>query len=107
MTLFCPNCTNLLVVEQGGSTFFKCNTCPYKFEITQPIIQNCEVKKKEEDAVMGEEQWKNAQTTNITCEKCGNGKAFFFQIQIRSADEPMTTFYRCTNFDCGYQWRDG
>jgi len=26
------------------------------------------------------------------------------QIQIRSADEPMTTFYKCTK--CSYQWRE-
>ena len=26
------------------------------------------------------------------------------QIQIRSADEPMTTFYRCTNAKCANQW---
>ena len=29
------------------------------------------------------------------------------QIQIRSADEPMTTFYKCANFKCGWQWREG
>ena len=26
--------------------------------------------------------------------KCGNGRAYFRQMQTRSADEPMTTFYR-------------
>lgn len=25
---------------------------------------------------------------------CGNDRAYYFQLQIRSADEPMTTFYR-------------
>ena len=29
------------------------------------------------------------------------------QIQIRSADEPMTTFYRCTNMKCNFIWREG
>lgn len=28
------------------------------------------------------------------CPKCANVKAFFMQIQTRSADEPMTTFYK-------------
>ena len=26
-----------------------------------------------------------------TCPKCDNGRAYFYQLQIRSADEPMTT----------------
>ena len=29
-------------------------------------------------------------------EGCGGGEAFFYQVQIRSADEPMTTFYKVT-----------
>ena len=32
----------------------------------------------------------------VACKKeCGNERAFYMQLQIRSADEPMTTFYRC------------
>ncbi len=27
-------------------------------------------------------------------ENCDGAKAFFYQVQIRSADEPMTTFYK-------------
>ena len=27
-------------------------------------------------------------------EGCDGDKAFFYQVQIRSADEPMTTFYK-------------
>jgi len=31
----------------------------------------------------------------VTCEKCEHGRAYFYQLQIRSADEPMTT---CKHF---------
>jgi DNA-directed RNA polymerase III subunit RPC11 len=32
----------------------------------------------------------------VDCPKeCGSDRAFFMQIQIRSADEPSTTFYKC------------
>jgi DNA-directed RNA polymerase III subunit RPC11 len=41
------------------------------------------------------------------CDKCGNTKAYFLQIQIRSADEPMTLFFRCTKVGCHHQWREG
>lgn len=33
-------------------------------------------------------------TAQCPRENCDNGRAFFYQIQIRSADEPMTTFYK-------------
>ena len=34
--------------------------------------------------------------TEVTCpdNECGNGQAFFYQLQIRSADEPMTSFFK-------------
>ena len=31
-------------------------------------------------------------------ENCDNASAFFYQVQIRSADEPMTTFYKVRPF---------
>lgn len=30
----------------------------------------------------------------VMCKKCEFQRAFYFQVQIRSADEPATTFYR-------------
>lgn len=38
------------------------------------------------------------------CPYCEHEVAYFQQIQIRSADEPMTTFYRCAN--CEKIWSD-
>ena len=37
--------------------------------------------------------------------KCSNTRPYFFQLQIRSADEPMTTFYKCVK--CATNWNDG
>lgn len=36
------------------------------------------------------------------CGKCGSKKTWNVQKQVRSSDEPMTTFSRCVN--CGNQW---
>ena len=36
------------------------------------------------------------------CPECGNKRAYYMQIQIRSADEPMTIFYKCTA--CRKMW---
>jgi DNA-directed RNA polymerase III subunit RPC11 len=37
-------------------------------------------------------------------EKCRNDEAYWYQLQIRSADEPMTAFYKVSDrsFNLGY-----
>lgn len=37
------------------------------------------------------------------CMKCGSEKTTYYQLQTRSADEPMTTFVQCTQ--CSARWR--
>lgn len=54
----------------------------------------------------GAAAWENVDSTDAVCGKCGNGRAYFMQMQTRSADEPMTTFYKCCNQTCGYNWRE-
>lgn len=44
-----------------------------------------------------------ASTDDFTCLKCKTKKCTFYQLQTRSADEPMTTFVTCIN--CGNRWR--
>ena len=50
------------------------------------------------------EKGKEARRYFIECEKCGNKEAFYWQIQTRAGDEPMTRFYRCTK--CKETWRE-
>ena len=44
--------------------------------------------------------------TSVRCPAGGHGEAFFKQLQIRSADEPMTIFYRCCDKKCGHRWNE-
>ena len=44
-----------------------------------------------------------ANTDNFTCGKCKSNACTYYQLQTRSADEPMTTFVTCTN--CGKRWK--
>ena len=37
------------------------------------------------------------------CGKCKKKKTTYYQLQTRSADEPMTTFVTCHN--CGNRWK--
>ena len=45
----------------------------------------------------------NAVDGAFTCGRCKSKKTTYYQIQVRSADEPMTTFVQCLN--CGKRWK--
>lgn len=100
----------MLQIAQGAEgNKFECKTCPYQF----PIVGDMKVydrkymeRKQVDDMLGGEGAWDNVDQTAILCPttNCGGQKAYFYQLQIRSADEPMTTFYKCTT--CGHQWRE-
>ncbi len=53
--------------------------------------------KKADDMLGGKDQWKNVDSTEATCPKCEHNKAYYMQIQIRSADEPSSLFYKVKN----------
>lgn len=44
-----------------------------------------------------------AATDTFTCRKCKNNQCTYYQMQTRSADEPMTTFCQCVV--CGNRWK--
>ncbi len=44
-----------------------------------------------------------AATDEFKCYKCKKRKCTYYQLQTRSADEPMTTFVTCLN--CGNRWK--
>ena len=54
--------------------------------------------------VLIEDKKKNMSTTDIfECRKCNKRKCSVYQMQTRSADEPMTTFVNCLT--CGASWK--
>jgi DNA-directed RNA polymerase III subunit RPC11 len=92
---------------QSQNHRFFCQTCPY----LQPMAGQLKVekklkvtRKKVDDVLGGEDAWQNVDQTDAQCPEpaCGFGRAYYMQIQIRSADEPMTIFYKCAK--CGKRW---
>jgi DNA-directed RNA polymerase III subunit RPC11 len=104
-----------------GQNRFECLTCPYHFVINKRYFERKYMKKKEvEDILGGKGAWDNVDKTQgtlaavqllawkaywlvpeaddgtVQCpnEKCRNDEAYWYQLQIRSADEPMTAFYK-------------
>ncbi len=94
--------------DASESNSFSCPTCPYEFPIIgMQMFERKELQRKQVDDVLGGEgAWDNVDQTTVQCprENCDSNKAYFFQLQIRSAYEPMTTFYKCCK--CGHQWRE-
>lgn len=42
-------------------------------------------------------------SSEFSCRKCKSNNCSHYQLQTRSADEPMTTFVSCQ--DCGHRWK--
>lgn len=105
----CPHCANILTVSQinGAANRLECRTCPFEHHITEPVFSRRVYERVErEDVFGGPGAWDNAQKGRVQCpaEGCNGEEAAFFQVQIRSADEPMTSFYKCMT--CGGRWRE-
>lgn len=45
-----------------------------------------------------------AMTSLFKCKKCGSKECSYYEVQTRSADEPMTQFITCIN--CGNRWKE-
>ncbi|TYH06328.1 hypothetical protein ES288_A08G148000v1 [Gossypium darwinii] len=107
---FCPTCGNMLQYElphMGRPSRFFCPTCPYvcHLENKVKIKRRQHLVKKEIEPVFNKEDMKmGGSETDATCPSCSHGRALFSQVQIRSADEPATTFYQCLK--CKKMWRE-
>ncbi len=66
------------------------------------------VRTQREDVFGGPGAWDNAQKGTVQCprEGCDGEEAAFFQVQIRSADEPMTSFYKVCFREKGLEGSD-
>lgn len=51
------------------------------------------------------EEKPKAMTNEFKCRKCKSRNCIYQELQVRSADEPMTLFITCLN--CGEKWRIG
>ncbi|KAI9718861.1 MAG: RNA polymerase III C11 subunit [Chrysothrix sp. TS-e1954] len=106
--------------DTRGTHALSCPTCPYTHPIKEPWYERTHIahpRSAADDVLGGEDAWRNVDVADIpACPNsagaggggreggCESKKAYFRQVQIRSADEPMTGFYRCV--DCGREWRD-
>lgn len=69
----------------------------------RPDIWNTLIKEKMERDKYKYEIDKRLATSEFKCKKCKQRECSYYQLQTRSADEPMTTFVSCLN--CGNNWK--
>jgi transcription elongation factor S-II len=67
-------------------------------ELWKDIIQQWEFAKQRE-----KESTVESMTDAFECRKCHSRKTTYYQMQTRSADEPMTVFVSC--LECGTRWK--
>ena len=70
---------------------------------TYPEIWTELLDKKTKRDKMKYEIKQEAMTEMFKCRKCSSRKCSYYELQTRSADEPMTQFINC--LDCGNRWK--
>lgn len=106
---FCPKCGSVMIpTTVNGERVLKCRSCGY----TEPLNTSSKgyrVKQKLEKKPLDKIQIVDIDVSTLPvvtfkCEACGNDKAYVFEVQTRSADEPATRIYICTK--CGKRYRE-
>lgn len=92
--------------NEAGQKILLCAKCGFEKPIDKDIKLTSKVKESERTrTVVISEKEKEEATEDIECPECGKiQKVVQWQVQTRSADEAMTTFYKCTV--CNNTWRD-
>ncbi|KAF5175489.1 Dna-directed rna polymerase iii subunit rpc10 [Thalictrum thalictroides] len=105
---FCPTCGNMLQYEPYNVDVkgrFFCRTCPYVCEIENKITIKHPVEKKVFEPIFSKNAAAElADQTDAFCRDCHHNRAYYNMLQVRSADEPMSKFFKCCN--CGATWRE-
>ena len=111
MVDFCPECSNLLRKDiSNGKPCLKCR-CGYTQECEEDsdntevdLEKKMEVLDQNVIIVSQDDKTSVHPTVLVECPKCKHNEAEAWQEQTRSADEPSTSFFRCTK--CRFTWRE-
>ena len=96
--MFCERCGGLLIPKKDdeGNTRMVCPACGEVGNADSFVVHRKIRHSSKDFSIIVEKDEETLPTQEILCPKCNNNIAYYFQVQTRSADEAMTTFYRCT-----------
>ena len=101
---FCPKCGSLLVPKKNNRKILGCHSCSYSEKTKEKTTIKEEVKTKAKKVEVIDKEIEILPLTDTSCPKCHNKKAYFWEVQTRASDEPVTKFLRCQK--CNHTWRD-
>jgi DNA-directed RNA polymerase subunit M len=118
---FCPYCETRLETDLNNqNNSVKCTNCGSTIQMRKQdsisdnatpnlSLENSSISSDQEIRLLDDTNKKQntsnpLPTIDVACPKCKNGKAFWWIAQTRSADDPSTQFFRCTN--CNNTWRN-
>ncbi|NCN99103.1 transcription factor S [Candidatus Pacearchaeota archaeon] len=99
---FCPKCGSIILVTDKKKAV--CAKCNYRPKGRIKIQTSKDIAKREEIKVIDEKKLNTYPIVEMKCSECKHGKAYFWTMQTRAADESETKFYRCTK--CDHTWRE-
>jgi len=101
---FCDDCGSMMKTDDGmwvcpdcGATEPKGDTSGF---VTTEAQDDSDVIETSEDANFEGKPI----ASDVRCDDCGNGEAWYTIKQTASADEAPTRFFKCT--ECGHRWRE-
>jgi transcription factor S len=111
MVKFCPECSNILRRTKIDGKYVLICRCGFKEEeiiddkdLSRQIERKKSALKKNLIIVKEEDKISVHPVVSKICPKCNNKEAEAWQEQTRSADEPSTSFFKCTK--CKHTWRE-
>jgi DNA-directed RNA polymerase subunit M len=110
MVQFCPECSSLLRRKAFNGTFILACRCGYEEILKNSFNSSKEIEKKKDalnqNLIIIKEEDKISVHPIVSkyCPKCNHKEAEAWQEQTRSADEPSTSFFKCTK--CKHTWRE-
>ncbi|MGM0590091.1 MAG: transcription factor S [Halobacteriota archaeon] len=105
---FCDDCGTMMVNRDGemvctnddcGATATRDDDLAEQFVSTESQTFDDVIETEE-----GAEFEGKPTASDVHCDKCGHGTAWYTIKQTASADEPPTRFFKCQ--ECGYRWRE-
>lgn len=103
---FCDDCGSMMVAKNGAMVCTSCGASADRDE--DRAAQFVSTEEQSEDDVIEADVEADLEgkptATDVTCENCGHGEAWYNIRQTASADEPPTRFFRCK--ECKNTWRE-
>lgn len=103
---FCDDCGSMMVSQDGEMVCKGCGASAARDEARAAEFVSTE-EQSEDDVIetdMQEDLEGKPTATDVTCDDCGHGEAWYEIRQTASADEPPTRFFRCK--ECMNTWRE-